>query len=77
MQLDTLPDGQPAIILSIAPDHPGLEAELREIGFAEEDEVEILHRGLFGKKPLCVRLNQTLVALRTDEASVISVEVRS
>lgn len=74
MQLSQLPDHQIARVLAIAPEDAAMEAALREVGFAEEDEVEILHRGAFGGKPLCVRLNQTLVALRLDEAAALSVE---
>lgn len=75
MHLDDLPNSQPAQVRAISPDDQALEAALREVGFAENDEVEILHRGAFGKKPLCVRLNQTLIALRTDEAHAVTVEV--
>lgn len=52
-----------------------LVARLREIGFAEEDEVELLYRGPFARKPLCFRLNRTMVALRPNEACAIEVEV--
>jgi len=47
---------------------------LREIGFAEEDEVELLYTGPLGRKPLCFRLNRTMIALRANEAMAIEVE---
>lgn len=52
-----------------------LIARLREIGFAEDDEVELLFRGPFARKPLCFRLNRTMIALRADEARVIKVDL--
>ena len=54
-----------------------LIARLREIGFAETDEVELLNKGpLFGR-PLCFRLNRTQIALRPGEASAIQVELQT
>ena len=55
-----------------APDHD-IETRLREIGFAEGDEVEPLHYGLVRKNPMVVRLNGALIALRRKEASYILV----
>jgi ferrous iron transport protein A len=51
--------------------------KLREIGFAEGDEVEILGRGLLGGTPISVRLNQTVIALRTKEASLVEVDIKA
>jgi len=51
--------------------------KLREIGFAEGDEVEILGRGLLGGTPISVRLNQTIIALRIKEASLVEVETKA
>ena len=51
--------------------------KLREIGFAEGDEVEILDRGLLGGTPISVRLNQTIIALRIKEASLVEVETKA
>lgn len=55
----------------------GLVAKLREIGFAEGDEVELLGRGWLGGAPLSIRLNRTVIALRVREASLIRVELLS
>lgn len=52
-----------------------LETRLREIGFAEGDQVEALHFGLFGRNPMSVRLNGALIALRKSEAKAVLVDV--
>jgi ferrous iron transport protein A len=49
-------------------------SRLREIGFAEGDEVELLGRGWLGGAPLSFRLNRTIVALRRNEAALVLVE---
>ena len=43
--LDKLKKGRPARIVTITCSDDGLEAKLREIGFAEGDEVELLTHG--------------------------------
>jgi ferrous iron transport protein A len=53
-----------------------LAAKLREVGFSEGDEIELITLGPFGGQPLAVRLNRTLVALRRAEADAIEVERR-
>ncbi len=52
-----------------------LETRLREIGFAEGDQVELMHVGLFGRNPMSVKLNGALIALRRNEASAVKIEV--
>lgn len=73
MRLSELEKGRVATVLKVNGDDASMEAKLREVGFAENDEVEVLHLGPIGKTPLCVRLNQTLIALRLDEAARIEV----
>lgn len=51
-----------------------LEAKLREVGFCEGDEVQLLAHGPFGGQPLAVRLNRRIIAIRTDEARAMIVE---
>lgn len=51
-----------------------LETRLREIGFAEGDELEIRHTGLFGRNPMSVRLNGAHIAMRRAEAEAVMVE---
>ncbi|MEZ5892928.1 MAG: FeoA family protein [Parvularculaceae bacterium] len=77
MQLIHLKKGAVARVTGISAADPLVEAKLREIGFAEMDEVELAHQGPIGGKPLCFRLNRTLIALRAEEAAAISVEIGS
>jgi ferrous iron transport protein A len=73
MTLDSLAKGAVARIASIEAS-PDLEAKLREIGFAEGDEVELLNRGPFGGNPIAVRLNRRIIALRVNEARALKLE---
>ena len=75
MTLDQVEIRQIARVSGFIGDSEDLIARLREIGFAEEDEVELLYRGPFARKPLCFRLNRTMVALRPNEACAIEVEL--
>lgn len=59
--------GQCARVAAIATS-PHLEAKLREIGFCEGDDVQLMACGPFGGQPLAVRLNRRIIAMRTDEA---------
>lgn len=77
MRLDESDGNVVCRVTDISSDDPELESKLREIGFAEDDEVEVVHHGPIAGKPLCVRLNQTLIALRTEEAAAITVEATS
>lgn len=72
--LDRLKRGVSARITGFSDRDAELVVKLREIGFAEEDEVELLARGLIGGTPLSVRLNRTVIALRRLEAALIEVE---
>lgn len=75
MTLDKVEIRQIVRVSGFAGGSENLVARLREIGFAEDDEVELLYRGPFARKPLCFRLNRTMVALRPNEACAIEVEV--
>jgi ferrous iron transport protein A len=77
MTLDQLEKSQIARVSGFKNKDISLVARLREIGFAEQDEVELLYRGPFGGRPLCYRLNRTLIALRRDEAKAVEVEAVS
>tara|TARA_R110002051_G_scaffold68434_2_gene123288 strand:- start:31758 stop:32009 length:252 start_codon:yes stop_codon:yes gene_type:complete len=72
--LDQLDKGRISRVTGFAAGHEDLVTKLREIGFAESDEVELMHRGPLGANPLCFRLNRTLIALRSDEARAIHVD---
>lgn len=73
MTLDELPDGGCARIEALTPTSAALEAKLREIGFCEGDEVQLLARGPLGGQPLAVRLNRRVIALRGEEARAVRV----
>ena len=77
MTLQDLSKNTPARILGFNADDLDLEIRLREIGFAEGDQVEALHFGLFGRNPMSVRLNGALIALRKAEAQAVIVEIVS
>jgi ferrous iron transport protein A len=62
----------PAVATGLPPGE--LERRLLEIGFVEGAAVEIVHEGLFGRDPIAIRINETIVALRRREASAILAE---
>jgi len=74
MTLRELSKNVPARIIGFAASNTELETRLREIGFAEGDQVEALHFGLFGRNPMSVLLNGALIALRKADAEVVLVE---
>ncbi len=74
MTLDQLPKKQPARVTGFSAEQPDIVLRLREIGFAENDNVEVHHFGLFGRNPMTVNLNGALIALRRGEAALVEVE---
>ena len=72
--MDRLGKGLVARVTGFAGGDAELVAKLREIGFAEGDEVELLARGWLGGAPLSFRLNRTVIALRKSEAAMVLVE---
>ncbi|WP_417450689.1 FeoA family protein [Kordiimonas sp.] len=48
---------------------------LREVGFAENLEIEILHQSPFGRDPIAVRVGKMTIALRRNEANIVMVHV--
>lgn len=79
MTLDELAKGEIAHITGFQrPEEEDVQnvrivAKLREIGFAEGDEVELLHKGVLFGTPLSYRLNRTIIALRKREAALITI----
>jgi len=73
MTLQDLARGRIARIVAIDGPDEDLNAKLRELGLTEGDEVELLTRGPLGGQPLAVRLNRTLIALRSAEASAVRI----
>ena len=72
--MHTLDKGKVARVSGFGVGDESLVAKLREIGFAEGDEVELLARGWLGGAPLSFRLNRTVIALRKGEAAMVLVE---
>ena len=72
--MHTLTKGRQARVSGFGVGNESLVAKLREIGFAEGDEVELLARGWLGGAPLSFRLNRTVIALRKSEAAMVLVE---
>ncbi len=50
-----------------------LSRKLRDLGFEEDREVEILHTGPFGSFPIAVRIGRSVFAMRKAEAEHITV----
>ncbi|MEM8799038.1 MAG: FeoA family protein [Pseudomonadota bacterium] len=71
--MGSLSIGDTAIISGFNRCSPELEIKLRQIGFAENDEIEIMAVGPVGKSPVSVRIGATLVAVRRGEADAIDV----
>ena len=74
MKLSELLPGRTARVSKIEDVSAELETKLREVGFSEGDEVEMLTHGPFGGRTLAVRLNRSIIALRGPEAAMIQVE---
>ncbi|WP_262689575.1 FeoA family protein [Kordiimonas aestuarii] len=52
-----------------------LTDRLREVGFAENLEVEVLHQSPFGRDPIAVRVGKMTIALRRKEANIVKVHL--
>ncbi len=76
-RLTDLTKNQSGTIIGFDETDAGLSIRLREIGFAEGDNVTPLHFGFFGKNPISVRVNGALIALRRDDASAILVQTQT
>jgi len=57
--------------------HESLQARLMEMGFLENEIVEVVNIAPWGRDPIAVRVRGTTVALRKSEAALILVEVAS
>ncbi|MBP6011876.1 MAG: ferrous iron transport protein A [Alphaproteobacteria bacterium] len=75
MKLSELKAGAIARVRTVVAGAAELEAKLREVGFSEGDEVEMLGHGPLGGRTLAVRLNRTIIALRAGEAALVEVEL--
>jgi ferrous iron transport protein A len=77
LRLTDLIKNQSATITGFDETDKDLSIRLREIGFAEGDNVTPLHFGLFGKNPISVRVNGALIALRRQDAKAIIVQTET
>jgi len=73
-RLTDLAKNMSSIIVGFDESDPDLSTRLREIGFAEGDNVTSLHFGLFGKNPISVSVNGALIALRRQDAQAVILE---
>ena len=67
---------KPSLMSFTNADFNDIEARLLEMGFIEGAKVEVLHKGMWGGEPIAIRINNnnSMVALRIREASVILVD---
>ena len=72
-RLTDLSKNESSVVTGFDETDPELCIKLREIGFAEGDNVTPLHFGLFGKNPISVRVNGALIALRRQDAQAVIV----
>ena len=75
MTLSELSLNQKARIIDFDSYDSVLETRLREIGFAEGDQITILHFGPFGKNPMSLKLYGALIALRRRGTQAIIVKI--
>lgn len=70
-----LPARTPAIVESVDEHVPNdnIARRLRELGFVDGEEVQIVAKGPFGAEPLLVQVGFTRFALRRSEAARIRV----
>ncbi|WP_417461463.1 FeoA family protein [Kordiimonas sp.] len=55
--------------------HNDMVDRLREMGFAEDLEIEVLHQSPFGRDPIAVRVGKMTVALRRKDAHIVKVQL--
>ena len=73
MRLSELPRFEKAIVQSVQDNEPNdkISRRLRELGFVNGEEVELLARGPVGADPLLIQIGFTRFALRRSEADRI------
>ena len=73
MILTELPSRIPAIVESVEEHGPqdAIARRLRELGFVNGEEVEVVSKGPLGAEPLLVQVGFTRFALRRSEAARI------
>lgn len=79
MQIEDLKVGQTASVVNIRETgtHAAEALRLREMGFDEGVEIEVLHRGLIGGCPIALRVGNNVIALRKAATRLLDVSVTS
>lgn len=77
MRIEDLKTGQSASVVKIkeTDTHAAEALRLREMGFDEGIEIELLHRGLIGGCPIALRVGSNVIALRKAASRLIEVSV--
>jgi len=75
MRIEDLRTGQIASVVQISEtgEHAAEALRLREMGFDEGVEIELLHRGLIGGCPLALRVGNNVIALRKTATRLLDV----
>lgn len=77
MRIEDLKVGQTASVVKIRETgtHAPEALRLREMGFDEGVEIEVLHRGLIGGCPIALRVGSNVVALRKSAARLLDISL--
>lgn len=75
VSLGSLKPGSSGKVSAFDETDPNIVDQLREIGFAEGLDVELLHQSPFGGDPIAVRIDVMTIALRREQANLIKVQI--
>lgn len=77
MRIEDLKTGQTASVVKIGETgtHAAEALRLREMGFDEGVEIEVLHRGLIGGCPIALRVGNNVIALRKAATRLLEVSI--
>ena len=75
MRIEDLKVGQTASVVKIRETgtHAPEALRLREMGFDEGVEIEVLHRGLIGGCPIALRVGNNVIALRKTATRLLEI----
>lgn len=77
MRIEDLKTGQTASVVKIRETgtHAAEALRLREMGFDEGVEVEVLHRGLIGGCPIALRVGSNVIVLRKSATRLLEIDL--
>ncbi|MEX0300651.1 MAG: ferrous iron transport protein A [Kordiimonas sp.] len=75
VSLGTLKPGSTGKVSAFETGDTDMIDRLREMGFAEGLDIELLHQSPFGGDPIAVRIDVMTVALRREQANLIKVQI--